>query len=56
MTDLFSATDATLRQGLADTASETVREACALRLALVRAVGIGHDDLASGPEPGDGDR
>ena len=52
---IVSATDATLRQGLADTASETVREACALRLALVRAVGIGHDDLASGPEPGDGE-
>ncbi len=32
---IVSATDATLRQGLADTAADTVREACALRLALL---------------------
>lgn len=34
---IVSATDASLRQGLADTANDTVREACARRLALLDA-------------------
>jgi hypothetical protein len=54
---VVSTTDATLRQGLSDTAQVTVRQACALRLWLISAaagsgpVGVGRDATAPPPPP-----